>query len=49
MSSVEKMFGGLVMVLMATTLVLPRRQTPAVLNSLFGGLSRLSKTAIGQG
>jgi hypothetical protein len=45
----EKAVSGLVMVLMATTLVLPHRQTPAVIEKFFNGISKLSKTAIGQG
>ncbi len=36
-------------VLMATTLVLPGRQTPVILERFFDGVSKLSKTAIGQG
>lgn len=49
MSTAEKGLAGLVAVLMATTLVLPGRQTPAVIDKFFGGMSKLSKTAIGQG
>jgi hypothetical protein len=45
-SPVERGIAGLVGVLMLTTLVLPGRQTPAILNSLFGGLSKLSSAAI---
>jgi hypothetical protein len=45
-SSVEKGIAGLVAVLMLTTLVLPGRQTPRILDSLFGGLSKLSSAAI---
>lgn len=49
MSTAERGIAGLVAVLMATTLVLPRRQTPVIIEKFFGGLSKLSKTAIGQG
>jgi len=33
---------------LATTLVLPGRQTPAVVNSLFGGLAKWQQKAMGQ-
>lgn len=46
MGSVEKGIAGLITVLMLTTLVLPGRQTPAVIDKLFGGLSKLSSAAI---
>lgn len=36
-------------VMLATTLVLPGRQTPAILDKGFGGASKLAKTVIGQG
>lgn len=32
---------------LVTTLVLPGRQTPAVLNALFGGISKWQGTAMG--
>jgi hypothetical protein len=32
-----------------TALVLPGRQTPAVINSAFGGLAKWQKTSMGQG
>jgi hypothetical protein len=32
-----------------TALVLPGRQTPAVANAFFGGLSKWQKTSMGQG
>lgn len=32
-----------------TALVLPGRQTPAVVNSVFGGISKWQKTSMGQG
>jgi hypothetical protein len=47
MSAVERGVAGLVAVLMMTTLVLPRRQTPQVIDKFFTGMSRLSATAIG--
>lgn len=40
---------GLTAVLLVTTVVLPHRQTPAILEKFFNGMSKLSKTAIGQG
>lgn len=49
MSVAEKGVAGLVAVLMATTLVLPGRQTPAIVDKFFGGLSKLSNVAIGRG
>jgi hypothetical protein len=48
-TQVEKAIAGLIGVMMLTTLVLPGRQTPLVLEKLFGGASQLSKTVIGQG
>lgn len=36
-------------VLLATTLVLPGRQTPAILDKGFSGASKLAKSVIGQG
>jgi hypothetical protein len=33
---------------LATTLVLPGRQTPAVVGALFGGLSKWQQKAMGQ-
>lgn len=47
MSTFEKIGMGIVGVAMAATLVLPKRQTPAVLNALFGGLSQWTGTAMG--
>jgi len=32
---------------LVTTLILPGRQTPAVLNALFGGVSKWQATAMG--
>jgi hypothetical protein len=45
----ERSIAGLIGVMMLTTLVLPGRQTPMVIEKLFGGASQLSKTVIGQG
>jgi len=45
----EKIAAGLTMVLLATTLVLPGRQTPAIVDKLLGGSAKLSKAVIGQG
>lgn len=49
MTTVQKLGTAFIGVLMLTTAVLPGRQTPALVEKLFGGLSQLSKTAIGQG
>lgn len=49
MSSVERIAAGLTLVLLATTLVLPGRQTPSVIGEFFTGTSKLSKAVIGQG
>lgn len=46
-SVAERGIAGLVAVLLVTTMVLPRRQTPQIIDKFFGGLSRLSATAIG--
>lgn len=48
MNSVTKIFALLTGVMMATTLVLPGRQTPAITDKLFGGLTKLTKAATGQ-
>lgn len=47
MSTFEKIGMGIVAIAMATTLVLPGRQTSAVIKSLFGGLSDWTGTAMG--
>jgi len=49
MSSFERIAAGFTLVMLATTLVLPGRQTPSVIEKFFGGASKLSKTVIGQG
>jgi hypothetical protein len=48
MTTVEKIGLAIVGVAMATTLVLPGRQTPAVLTRLFGGFSGALQAATGQ-
>lgn len=48
MSTFEKVGMGLVGVLMATTLVLPGRQTPAVIDKLLKGTARLFQATSGQ-
>lgn len=45
----EKGIAGLTFVLLATTLVLPGRQTPAIFEKIFTGSAKLSKAVIGQG
>jgi hypothetical protein len=46
MSTAERIGMGLVGIGMATTLVLPGRQTPRVLQALFSGVQGLFRTAI---
>lgn len=46
MSSVEKIALAVVGVAMATTLLLPGRQTPAVLNATFGGFGNVLSKAM---
>lgn len=48
MSTIEKVGVALVGVLMVTTLVLPQRQTPAVLKSGSQGVARIFQAASGQ-
>lgn len=48
MSSVEKVGLAIVGVAMATTLVLPGRQTPAVIERFFGGFANTLKAATGR-
>jgi hypothetical protein len=48
-TNIQKAIAGLIGVMMITTMVLPGRQTPEVIEKLFGGASKLSKTVIGQG
>jgi hypothetical protein len=44
--TVEKVFMGIIGVAMITTLILPGRQTPAVINSVWGGFSGALGTAM---
>lgn len=48
MSTIEKIGVAVVGVLMITTLVLPGRQTPQVLNSGSRGVARIFQAASGQ-
>lgn len=48
MGTIEKIGMGLVGVLMVATLVLPGRQTPAVINSGSRGIARVFQAASGQ-
>jgi len=48
MSDAVKVLTGIVFVAMATTLVLPGRQTPAVVEKFFGGFAGTLKAATGQ-
>lgn len=48
MTTIEKVLMGIVAVGMVTTLILPRRQTPAVINSFGTAFSRSLGTAMGQ-
>jgi hypothetical protein len=47
MTSIEKVLMGIIGVAMITTLILPRRQTPAVLNAAGNAFSRSLGTAMG--
>lgn len=44
---VTALVGSLLLVALATTLVLPGRQTPAVITAFFSGLSSATRAAIG--
>jgi hypothetical protein len=48
-SPVTALLASLFVVALATTLVLPGRQTPAVIREFFAGLAGATKAAIGQG
>jgi hypothetical protein len=48
-SSIEKFLMGIVGVALITTLVLPKRQTPAVINSATGFVRGSLATAMGTG
>lgn len=45
----ERIAAGLTLVLLATTLVLPGRQTPAIAEKFFNGTAKLSNAVIGRG
>jgi hypothetical protein len=47
-STIEKIAMGIVGIAMVTTLILPGRQTPAVLNAAGGVFSGSLKTAMGR-
>jgi hypothetical protein len=49
MNSAERIVASITFVLLATTLVLPGRQTPEIIDKFFTGTSKLSKSVIGQG
>lgn len=49
MSTLEKFLGGVVMIGLATTLVLPKRQTPQVINAFTGFVRGTLATAMGTG
>ncbi len=49
MSTIEKFMMGLVGVALMTTLVLPKRQTPAVINAATGFVRGTMSTAMGTG
>lgn len=44
----QKVALGVVMVMMATTLVLPGRQSPAIVANFFKGTTSLAKAATGR-
>jgi len=41
----QKFVGGIVLIALVTTMVLPGRQTPKVIDSVFGGTSNVLKAA----
>ncbi len=47
MSSVEKFLTAIVGIALVTTLVLPKRQTPQVIDKFAGGVSKVLGTAMG--
>lgn len=49
MSTLEKVLMGIVGVAMVTTLILPRRQTPQVINAAGGAFRGSLATAMGTG
>jgi hypothetical protein len=48
MTTIEKVLMGIIAVGMVTTLILPRRQTPAVINAAGSAFSRSLGTAMGR-
>lgn len=48
MTTVEKVAMGIVTIALVTTLILPNRQTPAVLNAVFNGFNGALKTSMGR-
>jgi hypothetical protein len=46
---VQTFVAGIIAIGLVTAMVLPKRQTPAVLNSVFGGSRGLLATAMGTG
>jgi hypothetical protein len=46
MGMLQKILGGVVITGLVTSVILPGRQSPAVLNSILGGLSKVEHTAI---
>lgn len=49
MSAIEKFLTAIVGVALVTTLILPKRQTPAVINSATGFVRGVTATAMGTG
>jgi hypothetical protein len=47
MSTIEKVLMGIIGVAMVTTLILPRRQTPQVINAAGGAFTRALGTGMG--
>lgn len=47
MSTIEKFLVGVIGLAMVTTLILPKRQTPAVINAAAKGISGVIGTAMG--
>lgn len=49
MGTAEKVATGIIGLAMITTLILPRRQTPQVINAFFSGFRGTLSTAMGTG
>lgn len=49
MSAAQKFLGGLIAIGMVTTLILPKRQTPAVIKAATGFVRGTMATAMGTG